>query len=183
MAKFVFFFCLLFSLGLSVSSASATTVVPLDIEALSEAADYIVIGEVKAIESRWLNERQIVTEVTFVVHESLKGEASPELTVLTLGGRVEEIGQWIPGEAYFKEGEHALLFLEARGGGLGVVGLGQGKFTLHELPGEFTMAIPQTADLHFASPEASEVSAAVAPVELGLIREELESILGSGPSK
>ncbi|MBI5496325.1 MAG: hypothetical protein HY904_14985 [Deltaproteobacteria bacterium] len=109
----------------------ATVVERLDLPALSRASARVVRGMVVARDSAWdPNGTRIVTRLTVDVVETLKGAPAARLDVTVLGGVVGEVGQWIPGEADARTGDHALFFLEPAGGGWRPTGMAQGVWTV-----------------------------------------------------
>ena len=110
-------------------SASATTMLALDVAGLSRTSDSVVIGTVSRVSSRWTGDHaRIVTEVELTVVEAWKGQAPQTLVFSQPGGEVGDIGQRVDGAASFVVGEEVVLFLEARGGEFTVTGLAQGRF-------------------------------------------------------
>jgi hypothetical protein len=106
---------------------------PLAVEELTRRAELIVIGEVISVASElFASEGQIITRIDVRVEEVLKGPAGQApLQLQQAGGRVGEVRREVAGMPAFTQGERVLLFLGRRGdGGLAVVGLFQGKFTL-----------------------------------------------------
>jgi hypothetical protein len=70
------------------------------------------VAEVESSVSSWVDER-IVTDSVLVVEDSLLGTVGGErLTVRTLGGEIDGLGQRVFGEPWFRRGERHLLFLE-----------------------------------------------------------------------
>ena len=126
------------SLLLLFLSASATTLVQMDLPELTRSADVIVHGTVRRLESRWSGDgRLIVTDVEIQVTETLKGEAPGTLVVTQPGGRVGDIAQRVSGLASFTPSEEVVVFLARPGGrDFRVVGLAQGKYqVLRSTPG------------------------------------------------
>jgi len=118
--------------GLALTGATVSDA-PLAVEELTRRAELVVIGEVISVASElFASEGQIITRIDVRVDEALKG--SPGRASLHLqqpGGRVGEVTRDVAGMPTFAQGERVLLFLGRRGdGGLAVVGLFQGKFTL-----------------------------------------------------
>src|SRR5262245_6954247 len=116
---------------LAASGAEATTLVHQDVDALVGRSSEIVVGHVNAVRSHWDESHQhIVTDVTFDVSESLKGEKR-RLTITQLGGEVDGIRVTVPASPVFKPGEEALFFVWRDSQGRAQVnGLGQGKFDI-----------------------------------------------------
>ena len=118
--------------GLALTGATASDA-PLAVEELTRRAELIVIGEVISLASElFASEGQIITRIDVRVDEALKGTPGrASLHLQQPGGRVGEVTRDVAGMPTFAQGERVLLFLGRRGdGGLAVVGLFQGKFTL-----------------------------------------------------
>ena len=154
-------------------AARAAVVVPYDLKGMAGSAEIIAIGRVDRSESHWEGGR-IVTLTTLATHKLLKGAAGDHLVVRTLGGVVDGIGQWVPGEARFLPGETAIVFLTPSSGGRGspeaapeaaptprmwrVVGMAQGKLQVKPEPS----GVVVLRDLHHitpATPNGAEGSA------------------------
>jgi hypothetical protein len=124
----------------------ATTLLGLDLSALSQRSDSVVRGKVQDVQSRWSGDgKRIVTDVRVEVAESLKGEPAQTVTVTQPGGRVGDIGQRVDGIAAFQPGEEVVLFLERHGGTrFQLTGMAQGKYRLQRsADGRETFAIPE----------------------------------------
>lgn len=124
---------LLLWLGLS-APAQATTLVPMDLEALSTTAERILVGTVENIESHYLSSqsRQIVTDVTVRSERNLLGvPEGARFVVRHLGGIVGELGQRVYGEASYHVGEQVLLFATPRQGSYYAVGMAQGALHIY----------------------------------------------------
>jgi hypothetical protein len=120
---------------LAAASAPATTLVRQDVAGLVGSSSDIVVGRVNKVQSRWDESHQhIVTDVTFEVSESVKGERR-RLTLTQLGGEVDGIRVTVPASPVFRPGEEALLFVwrDSRQRAQ-VNGLGQGKFDIWRDP-------------------------------------------------
>lgn len=113
----------------AVAPAFAAVVVPLDLPALTQKADLVVVGTVARTDARWV-EGRIVTRVVLKTSQVLKGTTADEVTVEVLGGEVDGIAQRVSGMAAFTVGEEAVVFLERHAETNRVVGLAQGKFTV-----------------------------------------------------
>jgi len=153
------------------TTASATIVVKLSLEELAQRSEVIAYGEVIKQESYWSEDGYaILTRVSLLVDDGVVGaEAGKTLEFVTLGGSIDGLAQAIAGEAAFRVGEHALVFLEARkpGGDLNVVGMAQGKFAVILLPDagptDPPMVAPNLGNLTLAAiqPETSDSNRSV----------------------
>lgn len=77
-----------------------------------ENAASIVLGRVIRQESRWDPAKKwILTYSTFQVEKSLKGAAAGQITIVTPGGRVDNVAQDVIGIPRFREGEEHVLFV------------------------------------------------------------------------
>ncbi len=113
-----------------LGSAHATTMLPLDLKALTERADRVVYGTVEKSESHWTSDHDaIYTDVMVRVARSYKGALHTGETVQVRreGGSVDGIGMKVFGSASLQIGEEVVLFLEKRGAASYVVGMAQGK--------------------------------------------------------
>lgn len=109
-------------------TAQAAVLMSLDLPALVEQSDVVVIANAVKQSSRYVD-KLIVTDVTLKVIAGLKGTAAPGelLTVTHLGGAVGDVGLRVPGAATFRLGQSAVVFLRrAPGGDLNVTGMSQG---------------------------------------------------------
>ena len=85
----------------------------MSFEELSSKSESIIVGKVNNIDSYWNEERtSIYTEVTISVEDNIKGEIKQgEITIITPGGEVDGITQYVSDSPTFKPGEEAVLFL------------------------------------------------------------------------
>jgi hypothetical protein len=107
--------------------AQASLIEAMDVQALTSAAQRIVVGEVVSVTSDWDAEhKRIFTTAVVQVAETWKGAPAPagQLKVVQLGGSVGDIEMRVHGLPAFRTGERAVMFLGASGS---LVGLGQGK--------------------------------------------------------
>jgi hypothetical protein len=119
---------------LLASAAAAGESRPLSIAQLAAGSNAIVIGEVEHVASgRDPVTDGIYTYVTLQVSEILKGSVGVgPITIKQLGGRLDNEGLMVPGQAQFVVGEQVLVFLEARPRDrtLYTSGLWQGKWSV-----------------------------------------------------
>jgi hypothetical protein len=151
---------------LAVSTASlarATTLVPLDLKALSEHADRIVYATVESTESSWTGGHDaIYTDVKLRVVRSYKGavKAGTLLTVRKEGGVVNGIGMRVYGAPEFTPGEELVAFVEQRGKAAWIVGMTQGKLRVRTLPDGTKQVQPaELGGVHFVPGTVQPVQA------------------------
>lgn len=129
------------------SAAFGTTLLAVDLPALSHSADLIVVGTVRASAPRLtLDGRRVITDTEIQVAEVLKGKAdSNTVVVMQAGGVVGDIGQKVEGTAHFTVGEEVVLFLDRRGTErFAVTAMSQGKFRVERsTDGASAYAVPE----------------------------------------
>lgn len=128
------------------SPAAASTVVGLDLTALTGGSDAVVHAKVIRVQSRWTADRRmIVTDVELEVVDTLKGSPAGTVHLQQPGGVVGDVGQHVAGAPVFRQGEEVVVFLErALAGRFGVTGLSQGKFRVERsADGRSLLAVPE----------------------------------------
>ncbi|MGH7740423.1 MAG: hypothetical protein ACRENS_00210 [Candidatus Eiseniibacteriota bacterium] len=120
------------ALLLFAAVAGASQVIHLDTRGLTRESSDIVIGRVGDQHAHWNSAHtMIVTDVTIVVDQSLKGGPGTSLTLTQVGGEVDGMRYSVEGSPRFTSGEEVLVF--AWRDALGrpqVDGLAQGKFEI-----------------------------------------------------
>lgn len=97
--------------------ASGAQVFPMSFSEMVTAADVIVRAEVVTRHSAWTTTRDgrvIVTQVTFRVEDTLKGDARLQLLLEFLGGTVGDETMRFSEVPTFEVGERAVLFAHTR---------------------------------------------------------------------
>ena len=133
MARSLILLCLL------GASASATTIATLDLHALTQRADRIVLARVESSTSSWTARHDVIyTDVVLRVERGYKGALGlgDTLVVRREGGSVDGIGMLVYGAATFSIGEEVVVFAEHRGDASYVVGMAQGKLRVESVGGE-----------------------------------------------
>ena len=140
--------------------AAATSMLRREVPELSRAADAVVRGTVRRVESRWAGDgKRIVTDVEIQVAEALKGAPGHTVLVTQPGGRVGDIGQKVSGLAAFTPGEEVVVFLDRRGkAAFSVRGMAQGKFRVQRSKdGKAALAVPESpGDARVLDPATGE---------------------------
>lgn len=114
-----------------VTLSQATTVERLNLDGLVKKANKIVVGKVRNSRTYWSdNGKLILTNYTFDVEETIKGQASSTVELTTIGGKIGNLTLHVAGMPTFVPDENAVVFVEDTGAYSTVVGLGQGKFTV-----------------------------------------------------
>lgn len=109
--------------------AFATTLLKLDLPALTKTSASIVRGSVKSSRASWnADHTRISTSIVITVRETWKGEPATEITVTQEGGVVGDVGQLVHGTVVFKTGDEVVLFLEEHGPRFILTGMVQGVF-------------------------------------------------------
>jgi hypothetical protein len=154
--------CLCFCFFLAICAASATTVIPLSVEDLTQISSHVV--EARALDSwpQWNAAHTVIfTYTRFEVLRALKGEAPSTIVVRQLGGTLDGTTQRVSGVRHWKTGEQAVLFLrpgEIRDGSLVVTGLVQGNFMIYRGPTGKALVSNGTPETSAYKVSASEVT-------------------------
>jgi uncharacterized protein with GYD domain len=122
-------FTLLAAVLFSVA-ASATTVVYVPMRKSLQLSDLVLVGHVLNLEAAYDREGGVITKVTLLVEESMKGDVGPGeiLTFAAWGGSLDGLHVETVGEATYRLGEKVLVQLEDVGGDLHTLGLSFGKW-------------------------------------------------------
>ena len=102
-------------IGVVLTRATATTVIPPTFDQLVQQADVIFQGSVTKVESVWEGEgaqRHINSYVTFQVQDSIKGNAGASYTIRMLGGTVGDETMEVTDTPKFHVGDRDILFVE-----------------------------------------------------------------------
>ncbi len=81
----------------------------------AEKADYIIEGTVEKVESRWNEDKtNIFTYTDLQIEKFVKGKpfAENKLKIVTPGGTVGEISQWVEDQPIFHEGKGVRIYFE-----------------------------------------------------------------------
>ena len=121
-----------------LSTAQATTLVPVDLTHLHKNSQTVVYAECidnkVEIDSRMNN--TVVTYTTFSIMQTIKGATNQTITIKQIGGKMPDnsMALTIPGVPEFKLNEKYVLFLPKAShlGFSSPVGLGQGSFRAYK---------------------------------------------------
>ncbi len=109
--------------------ASATVVQSASFDEKVQAADSIILGRCVKTHTQFdPTGRWILTYSTFQIEESMKGQPSPEVTVVTPGGEVNGIHQDTIGVPSFKQDDERVLFIRFSRVGPTVLFFDQGAY-------------------------------------------------------
>jgi len=81
----------------------------------TEKADYIIEGTVEKVESQWNQERTgIFTYTELAIEKYVKGGpfAENKLQIITPGGTVGDVSQWVEDQPIFHEGKRVRIYFE-----------------------------------------------------------------------
>lgn len=116
--------------------ASATTIIPMSVEKLTQSSSHVLQGRALETWSEWNPQHTLIfTYTKFQVAKVLKGQAAGVVVVKQPGGTVGEIAQRVFGVRYLRPGEESVLFLRPaaeRDGTLVITGLMQGNFAVRK---------------------------------------------------
>jgi hypothetical protein len=154
--------------GVQFPEAQATTLAPLSVEQMTDAADLIVRGTVLDVHTDLDDSGYVFTYATVRVDESIKGYAAAGdvLTVESPGGVYDGAVANTESAARYSRDEEVFLFVTEKrhGTAFGTVGLYLGKYTVKQNPLDgtpmvvrFTVPYTQTFDARFVpNPPAAE---------------------------
>lgn len=122
----------LLAAALCAVTASATTVMYVPIRQSVQMSDLVLVGHVLNTKAVYNAEGEIVTEVSLLVEEPLKGWARPGeiFTFHAWGGSLDGTVVETVGEARYNLGEKVLVQLENIDGELHTLGLSFGKWNV-----------------------------------------------------
>src|SRR5262249_26050782 len=155
--------------------ALATTLVAMDVVALTRASQCVVRARVTSVSSQRSPSGRITTSVEL---ERLETWAGPDVQTLRMfipGGGVGEIGQRGEGAPSFAAGEEVVLFLAARGSSYQPVGLGQGVWRVDRSTGAELVRPERLDGVLLVGPGASDVSALRTPMTLEQLRSQVRA--------
>jgi hypothetical protein len=125
------------SIGLFVSSASATVMKYAGLERLIEISESIVHGEVIDQNTYFdKDQKRVVTDTTFAVKRTFWGSPGEKVTIQQWGGTFEGKTHSIPGDARFEAGEEVVVFLHSGDNVVALSALGQAKFSVEKINGK-----------------------------------------------
>lgn len=165
-------------------SALGTTLIAMDVPALTRASELVVRGTVVRVEPRWTEDkRRIITDSEILVSEVLKGNLTGKtVVVMQPGGVLGDVGQMVHGTAKFSLGDEVVVFLEKRGERAFVVGLAQGRF-LVDRSGPTPMVKGGEDDLFLVDAKTHQpVEAPSQPMTLAGLVSSVRESLGPSPS-
>jgi hypothetical protein len=117
---------------LTAASAHSTSVLPLTFDELVARADEVIVARVVARQSSWVTSRSgraIVTDVTFSIERTLKGESRIQRTLEFLGGTVGDVTLEVAGIPEFQVNDRDVLFVRDTGRPASpLVGFSYGRF-------------------------------------------------------
>ena len=155
--------CLILLLLAALPAAlSATTVIPMDVEQLTQHSTHIV--EARALESvsQWNAEHTLIfTYTKFQTLRTLKGELPNIFMVRQLGGTVGDTTQKVAGIRHWRVGDESVLFLQPGSlpdGALVVTGLMQGNYLIRRTAqGQALVSngMPDASEYHAATGETT----------------------------
>ena len=109
--------------------AGATIARAVTFDEKVENAASIVLGKCIRQETRWDDAKKwILTYSTFQVEKAYKGGSTGQITIVTPGGRVDDVAQEVIGMPRFQEGEDHVLFVRNSQVGPTVLYLEQGAY-------------------------------------------------------
>jgi opacity protein-like surface antigen len=150
-------------------AAAATTVVYVPMRKSIQMSDLVLVGHVLSLDAAYNKDGDIVTRVTLLVEEGLKGGAGPGeiVTFDAWGGSLDGVHIETVGEAKYKMGDKVLVQLEDVDGALHTLGLSFGKWDIVRDEKNETWAVRSLFDLNMVGLNEAPVTR----VRVGTVRE------------
>ena len=118
-------------IAVSAPAAQAAVAQAASFDENVDHAAAIILGRCVKTEAKYdPTGRWIVTYATFKVEESMKGDATGEVTIVTPGGSVNGINQETSGVPVFREGDEHVVFLRNTRVGLTPLYFDQGTYNV-----------------------------------------------------
>lgn len=146
---------------LSTRPAAATLLRGLPLPVLVQRSERVVVLQPLESACRYAElagRRSIVTDTRVAVHQSWRGSAVGELTLRTLGGRLDGVGELVHGQPLLELGVHGVAFLKlGRDGKVWwTTGMAQGHYPLTDASRE-ALLLPDRQLPTLANPDTSAV--------------------------
>lgn len=122
--------------GLIPASARATVFVPPSIRQLAASADACLLGAVQSSDAEITADGHVTTVTHIRVDRALRGSiAATELAIRELGGRLDDVVEFVDGSAQYVKGERVVACLNRRDdGSWGTSQMALGKWTILASP-------------------------------------------------
>jgi len=161
--------------------ALATTLIALDLPALSKSSSLIVQGKVSKTEAKLSKDGMRITTYIYVdVTETLKGEGRATVELTQPGGIVGDIGQRVSGTANLKAGDEIVAFLEPQGPRFMLTGMAQGCYRVQRSSdGKSAFAVKDPdGDVMLLDPVThAQVTKTYAPLKLDDFKAQIRAAL------
>lgn len=153
--------------------ANASVVRSVDFDTKVAEAQSIVLGKVTKTESRWdPSHRWILTYSTVRVEESLKGNGGQEVTLVTPGGQVGNVGQSTVGIPSLEQGAEHVLFVKPSQVGPTILYFDQGTYDVRDRGNE-KVVTPVASEAVFVDSQRGMAVASEEPRTLSQFRSEV----------
>ncbi|MBI3896287.1 MAG: hypothetical protein HY313_10210 [Acidobacteria bacterium] len=146
---------------LCLPAATATTLLPMNLDDLTKASPVIAYGKIVGSRAEWNEIHTLIyTIYTFQAIEYLKGDLGPSFELHEPGGELDGLSMSVAGVPRFSPGQEAVLFLWTDSRGLHqVTGFEQGNLALQNDPQTGIKVINRVVRLGSASSADSVDSA------------------------
>lgn len=173
------------SLVCAAGSTRATTLMPMSVAQMAQAAQEIVRAHCMANATHW-DHGELWTFTTFDVQENWRGTAAGRITVRLLGGRTAQVTSTVSGVPHFQPGEEVVLFLEpASLGSYSIVSWQQGTFRIRRDDATGEERVTQdTAWLETYDPAARRfVAFGIRNLAIEELRDRVQAAIAAGEGK
>jgi hypothetical protein len=157
--------------------ALATTLVAMDVAALTRASRCVVRARVASVSALRSDAGRITTAVEVERLETWAGPDLEVLRVLVPGGVVGNVGQRVEGAPRFVQGEEVVLFLAAHGPAFQPVGLAEGVWRVDRSSGSVPIVRPEPLEggVLLVGPDASRAASLQTPMPLDALRAQVRA--------
>ena len=133
---------------LAVPAARASVAAAASFDQKVDKAASIIVGKCVSQESKFdPSGRWILTYSTFKVEKTLKGNAEPEVTIVTPGGQVGDLHQSSVGVPAFRTGDENVIFVRDSNAGPTVLFFDQGAYEVKNDSSGQRVVAPVSSDL------------------------------------
>lgn len=134
---------------------------------LTNQAEVVAVGKVATMKPEWSADKtRIYTRVTVSIREYLKGGGEQQMSILTPGGEIGEIGEIYSGTAQFHRDEEVVVFARKKSGkDYEVAGGSQGRIPINEEKGTGMKTVFRNTSLDDFRSQVKSAAQAIVPGE------------------
>ena len=118
----------------AASTAHATSAIYLTDTDQARLSTAVVVATVAKVQVEAHPTYRIVTRTTLKVDEVLFGQAPKDVRIEQIGGTLDGVTVYVPGDATFEAGEQCVVFLRKVDGGWYLTAMEQSRYALQKRP-------------------------------------------------